>query len=249
MNPSQDNAAPHGWAVGDPTSALHFGETLMKKTFVLLAFVCALSGGLASAQFSGPAAFTVTPWSQLGGVTNNLTITNTANGFTVQGQVIVSVPAGGPLSGILVGWEVDRPVVNGYTANGIWTTTILDGYSLPPGGGGGNTTGYTSTQFTDYLGTTTSLSLIPMTLINGMDNPQWNFLSATSTPFNHVGGVGQNLRQVFWLDGIYNGGPGGNWVIDVPVTSFITVVPEPSTYALLGSAAICLAGWRLRRRK
>lgn len=222
----------------------------MKNSLPLLALLCICTSGVATAQFSGPATFSTAPWSQMGTVTNNLTITNTPTGFNVAGQVLVNVPSTvPPTSGILVAWVVDRPVINGYTGNNMFTTTVLDGYSLPQMGGGGNTSGYTSTIFTDYLGTTTSLSTVPMTLVNGFDNPQWNSLTDTSALFNYTAGTGQSLRQVFFLDGIYNGGPGGTWVIDVPVISFFTPVPEPTTWALLGTAMLCFAGYGLRRRR
>lgn len=105
-----------------------------------------------------------------------------------------------------------------------------------------------SSIYTDYLGTTTSLSLIPMNLTSGVDSPPWISLVDTSPVFSHTATAGQFLRQTFFLDGQYFNGPGGNWVIDVPVTSYVTVVPEPSTFVMGGSALVALTVFGLRRR-
>ena len=48
------------------------------------------------------------------------------------------------------------------------------------------------------------------------------------------------VRQVFDLDGVYLGGPGGNWVVDVPAASDIKAVPEPAVYALMSLGLLAL---------
>ena len=59
----------------------------------LLSIALCLVASTAQAQFTGSSFFNAFPTSQLGGVTNNLTLTDTANGFVVTGQVIVNVPS------------------------------------------------------------------------------------------------------------------------------------------------------------
>lgn len=221
---------------------------MIKKS--LLSIVLCLVASTAQAQFTGSSFFNAFPSSQLGGVTNNLTLTDTANGFIVSGQVLVNVPStSSPITGILATWIVDRPLTFPYGPASLATTTVLDGFSAPPTGTIGNTNGIVESIFTDYLGTTTSLSMVPMTLVAGVDSPPWLTLSSTSAVFSHTATPGQFLRQVFTLNGDYQSGPGGNWVIDVPVTTEFNVVPEPSTYALLGMAVMTLAGYGWRKRR
>lgn len=220
----------------------------MRHTTLVMALVL-LTSSTCYAQFSGPSSFTTPPWSQLGTVTNNLTLTDTANGFTVAGQVLVNVPSTTTtISGILVSWTVDRPLTSPYGPANLTTTTVLDGFSTPPAGSVGNSQGQVQSIYTDYLGTTTSLSQIPMQLVAGADVPPWISLSDTSAVFSHTATPGQSLHQTFFLDGIYFSGPGGTWVIDVPVTSFVTVVPEPSTLVLGGLSLTGLLAYHLRRR-
>lgn len=211
------------------------------------ALVILLGGGAAQAAlFSGPAGFTTVPWSQIGTVTNNLTITDTANGFIVAGQVLISVPPGGPNGGILAAWVVDRPLDPTYGTSLLSTTTLLDGYSAPPPGVIQTTAGWTFSEITSFPGP--SNSFIPITLTNGAAT--WNNVTVNSITFPYVSGGTEFLRQVFELDGSQLNGPGGTWTIDVPVETSINIVPEPSTLLLAGMGGL-LAGfgyWRRRRR-
>jgi hypothetical protein len=174
------------------------------------------------------AAFSQLPTSQLGPVINNLVVTDTANGFTVMGQVIINMPPG-THSGTLVSWEVERLMNSGFNAVNVATNTQLDGFSAPPPGTFGNTSGVAETVFTNVTGS------------NATINPQltagaavWTNLSATNGPHSFTVGTGDYLRQTFFLDGTQINGPGGPWVIDVPVMSFVTgVVPEPTAAVLL----------------
>ena len=216
----------------------------MKK--FLFACVVMLAGATCQAAlFSGPSGFTTPAASQLGPLTNNLTLTDNANGFVVAGQVIINVPPT-PIAGTLATWTVDRPLDPTYGAGSLITTTVLSGFSQPPIGAVGNTSGAVDSVFTNFPGS--SISLIPMSLVSGIDSPPWISLTVNSTPFAYVSGGANFLRQVFQLDGIYLGGPGGNWIVDVPVRTTATVVPEPSTFALLGVALVSMFGYRLRRR-
>lgn len=216
----------------------------------LLSLAVACMATAAHAQVTGTSFFNTFPNSQLGTVTNNLTLTDTATGFVVSGQVIVTVPSTSTaITGILASWVVDRPLTFPYGPNNVFTTTVLDGFSAPPPGTVGNSSGVVESIYTDYLGTTTSLSMVPMTLVAGVDSPAWVNLSNNSAVFSHTATGGQFLRQIFTLYGDYQSGPGGNWTIDVPVTTEVHVVPEPSTWALLAMAATALAGFGLRKRR
>lgn len=219
----------------------------MRNKFSSLVILLAACGPC-YAQFSGSSFFSSAPSSQMGTVTNNLVLTDTLTGFIVTGQVLVNIPSTStPITGILASWTVDRPLQFPYGPANLTTTTDLSGFSSPPPGSVGNSSGLVQSIFTDYLGTTTSLSSIPMTLVAGVDSPPWISLSNTSAVFSHTATAGQFLRQTFFLDGQYFSGPGGTWTIDVPVTSSITVVPEASTFAMTGLAVAGMMGFAYRR--
>lgn len=222
---------------------------MIKNTFLAVAFVLVFNvANVAQGQFAGASFWNQTPSSTMGAVTNNLVVTDTANGFVISGQAIVNV-APGPNAGTLLTWTRDRPLDFPYGPNNLTTTTVLDGFSLPPIGTVGNTQGLVESIFTDYLGTTTSLSMVPMSLVNGVDTPLWINLSSTSAVFSHTATAGQFMRQTFTLDGNYMAGAGGSWVIDVPVTSKINVVPEPSSGTLLAIASTIFIGFRRRTNR
>ena len=215
-------------------------------------FACAallIGGTCQAALFSGPSSFTTLPISQLGPVTNNLVLTDNANGFVVSGQVIITLPpTSSQIAGTLAYWIVDRPLDATYGTGNLVTTTQLSGFSAPPPGIVLNTSGVVQSFFTNYP--VASLSQIPITLAAGVDVPPWNNLSINSSTFSYVSGGVNYLRQRFDVDGIYDSGPGGSWVVDVPVSTFATVVPEPSTMLLggLGFLGLILWAWRKRAR-
>lgn len=199
-----------------------------------------------AALFSGPSAFSTLPFTQLGPLTNNLTLTDTANGFVVTGQVIIAVPpTNTPIGGTLASWIVDRPLDPNYGNGNLITTTVLDGFSTPPVGLVGNTSGIVESFFTNYP--ITSQSFIPITLPSGAAT--WTNISVNSSTFAYTSGGVNFLRQRFDVDGVYLNGPGGNWVVDVPVTTTATVIPEPSSLVLAGFGLAALAAWARRRRK
>ena len=206
----------------------------------------AVAGSAQAALFSGGAAFVGSPTSQVGTITNNLVLTNTPNGFVVSGQILLSV-APGSAAGTLIEWTVERPLDPSYGFGLETTTTVLTGFSTPPPGIAGNTSGAVSSYFTNFPGP--SLSQIPMTLIGGVDTPAWTSLSNTTPSFPYVSGGTNYLRQTFQLDGIYAAGPGGTWVIDVPVTSAVHTVPEVGSIlmSVVGLSAGGLLVWRRRR--
>ena len=217
----------------------------MKRALGLIAalfFGATCEAGL----FSGTAAFSSAPTSQLGSVTNNLILTNTANGFVVSGQVLINVGVAPPThSGILVDWVVDRPLDPTYAGPfNLTTTTVLTGFSAPPVGTFQNTSGMVVSEFTNVGAA--SQSQLPMSLVNGIDSPSWTSLTNSSSTFFYSPSTG-NLEQHFILDGVYLGGPGGTWKIDVPLRTFVTTsVPEPSGM-VLGLLGAC-SGWLFWRK-
>lgn len=207
---------------------------------------------VAHAQFAPsnpPATFWVLPTSGMGTVTNNLTLTPLPNGFVVSGQVIVNIPAGAS-SGILAQWSVIRRIDPAFSGSGLQTNTVLTGFSLPPAGTFGTTSGVVTTDWRFNAGggfVGGSQSSVPMTLVNGVDVPAWTGLSATSPGggFTWTAGFfpGAVMQQDFTIFGNYTGGAGGNWVIDVPVTS--VTIPAPGAAAVLGLGGLMAA----RRRR
>jgi len=199
----------------------------------------------AHSYFSGPSFFSQLPFSQLGVVTNNLTLTDTANGFVVSGTVTIAVPAGSH-TGTLLSYVVDRPLDPAWGTGTFSTTTVLDGFSAPPSlGTFGNTFGSVRSHVTSYPAT--SLSQIPMALVAGAAT--WNNLTNTSPLFAYTSGSGTFLRQRFDLDGIQSAGPGGTWTIDVPVTTSLNAVPEPATMAAFAFGFGALLKQRRRARR
>lgn len=204
-----------------------------------------VAGSAQAALFlPGLPVFSVAPWSQVGTVTNNLTLTNTANGFVVAGQVLINVPAGGPHAGILAAWTVDRALDPTHGSASLSTTTVLDGFVQPPVGAFQNTSGSVSSLITSFPNP--SSSGIPITLTAGAT--VWPNLSDSSSTFIYTSGGVEYLRQTFFIDGVQLAGPGGTWIVDVPVETSINVVPEPSTLASAAGALIVGLGAVLRTR-
>lgn len=235
------SASPHCW----------FGAF---RCFAWLV-VFGLSTSSAHALLIGAPTFTIPPTSTMGPIINNtLTVTSLGNGFSVAGQIWVNITTASA-SGILLEYEVDWPIDPAYPFNpSLFTTTMIDGFSAPPIGAVGNTAGFVDTAIVTLPSTifAPSASVVPLMLIAGVDTPPWNPpIGANSGTFAFAGAPGMALRQRFQLDGIYQAGPGGTWVIDLPALSFVTatsmpIIPEPA------SGWLCLSGVvlvRLLRRR
>lgn len=225
----------------------------MRRAF--LAAILLLPCQVCQAQFapSNPVpAFTVLPNSTMGTVVNPnaLTLTPLPNGFVVSGTLQITIPPG-PVSGILAHWAVERRIDPTFSGTGIQTSTVLTGFSLPPPGTFANTNG-TVTSTWNMLPSNAvvggSTSTVPMSLVNGVDVPAWNALTANSGPFVWTAGFFPGvLRQEFTLFGNYTGGAGGTWFVDVPVWTY--VVPEPSSVALGAIAFGGFVAFCVRRRR
>lgn len=184
--------------------------------------------------FSGPAFFSVAPYTQMGTSINQLNINSMILGYNVAGQFIVNVPAG-PVNGTLLYYEVRRPLNLTFGTQNLNILQYLVGFSQPPAGSYGNTSGYCRTYLD--VGGQNATSLLNLT--NGAQTWNWNVQSPF---FNYTSGTDIFLVQEFTLDGLKFSGPAGQWVVDLPVTSQMT--PEPGSLAALGLGALFL-----RRRK
>jgi hypothetical protein len=230
-------------------------QTLLRATFLGACALLVAALPARAALLIGTPVFTQPVFSQLGPVVGNtLTITPLPNGFSVAGQVTIQV-APGSAAGVLASWEVEYPIDPSYANAALFTSTSLLGFSQPPPGPAGNTAGSITSSIVTlpnsvFAGST---SQVPMSLVNGIDNSAWNpTITGNSGVFSFVATPGMVLRQRFDLDGIYGPGPGGQWVVDVPVVTFVTEVPEPSSLLLAGFGAVgcvALAGRRLRSRR
>jgi hypothetical protein len=230
----------------------------MGFAFALSVMVMGIFVAPAPAFLTGVPTFTAGPSTSpsLGTIVGNtLTITSIPNGFQVTGQIQVSIAPNptAPLTGILLNYTVEQPIDPTYPFNpGLFTTTVIDGFSLPPPGSVGSTAGFVHSSIVTLPSTylAPSISNIPLSLVAGVDNPAWTpAIVASSGAFPFTGAPNMVLRQEFTLDGIYNSGPGGIWTIDLPVQTFVSSVPEPSTFALtaLGLAGLGMVGWKARR--
>lgn len=216
---------------------------MFKRVASVIVLLLAAGNVEAALFLPGAPVFSTAPWSQLGPVTNNLVVTNTANGFVVSGQVLINVPAGN-VGGILVAWTVDRALDPTYGSAPLSTSTVLTGFSQPPIGAFQNTAGLTQSQITSFPGPSTSN--IPLSLTAGAAT--WTSLSSNSSTFTYTAGGTEYLRQTFMLDGLQFAGPGGTWIVDVPLETSINVVPEPSTL-LLSASGVAIAVACVGRRK
>lgn len=223
-----------------------------KKLPLLL--VLLLVASAAQAQFfAGPAGnafFAMAPQSQLGPVTNNLVITHFPTHFTVTGQVIINTPPGAA-AGTLVEWEIRRALDPGWGTGTLYTGTQLIGFSAPPAGGTyGTTSGSVVTLATNFPGFFPggSSSMVPMTLTNGAAT--WGVIMG-SFPFVYTSGGVNYVQQRFQLDGVQLTGPGGAWVVDVPIDSFLqaTPVPEPASALMFAAGGLALVWARRQRRQ
>jgi hypothetical protein len=197
------------------------------KAGVLLVLAAASAGH--AAYFSGNAFFSQVPTSQMGPVVfNSLFINNGPWSITVSGIVKVQVPPGA-VSGTLIEWSVDRPLDPNYGTGSMITATTLNGFSQPPANGTyGNTTGATFSYLDQYP--VVSKSNIPLPLTNGAAT--WVQITVQSSLFTYTSASGQHyLRQRFELDGVQLSGIGGQWLLDLPLTTDIIAVPEPASLA------------------
>jgi hypothetical protein len=218
---------------------------MQRITFALFVLVASAGTSLASNNFFiGNAFFSQPPASQLGPIVfNNIVINNGPGSYTVSGQLHVQVPAGF-VTGTLIEWTVDRLLDPAFSLSGNYTTVMtLSGFAQPPGGGTyGPTSGYTTTSLTSFP--VVSQSIIPLTLTNGA--AIWPQQTVNSSVFFYTAASGAHyLRQSWVLDGTKLSGPGGLWIIDLPLESGI--VPEPATAWSLVTA-IGIVAIRRRRR-
>jgi len=183
--------------------------------------------GFSASLFSGPAFYSIAPYTQMGTVQNLLAINNPTFGITVAGAFNITVPAG-MVSGTLLRYQVKRPLNLTFGSQLLQMVTQLVGFSAPPWGGTFvNTFGYCKS----YLEISGMPANANLTLVNGVANWNANYFGQT---FNYTSGVDAFLVQDFELDGFKTAGPSGVWVVDLPVDSLMQPVPEPASMFALG---------------
>lgn len=197
--------------------------------------------------FSGPAYFSQSPQSQIaaGPGVDQLLITNNLTDFTVTGQYTVPI-APGPASGVVARWAVERRL-NPNLNLGFQALTLLIGYSAPPPGSFNPSGGWVDTYVENTATATVvpgSYFSIPFSLQNGAAT--WVTASVSPTFSLVTGNQLHVMRQAFVLFGDYANGPGGNWVVDVPITTTLTAVPEAPIWLMFASAGAL--GWLRWRR-
>ncbi|MEZ6192339.1 MAG: PEP-CTERM sorting domain-containing protein [Phycisphaerales bacterium] len=197
----------------------------------------------AASLYAGNAFFSIAPYSQMGTVVDELTINQLQTGYNVAGQFKVTVPAG-TVSGTLLHYQVKRLLNPNFGFQWMYLQQFVVGFSQPTGGGTFSpTSGYAKT----YLDVTGWPANTPLNLVNGAAT--WNVNQIGNT-FNYVSGTDVYLVQDFELDGSKLTGPGGTWIIDLPLSSEIIFVPEPGSAALfaLGLAGLGRRGGRSQRK-
>jgi len=230
---------------------------MMKTCSLAAALGLTLFSGTARAQFAVANATPVMiapPSSTVGTIVGNtLAITPTANGFVVAGQVQIMVPPGA-FFGTLLTYTVERRIDPLFASAGLQTSTVLTGFSAPPlGSTFGTSVGSVVTDWRFASGSASfvggSQSLVPMTLVNGIDSPAWAGLTNNSVSFTGSTVVTPLavLQQRFTLGGNQISGPGGVWTIDIPVDS-ILIIPEPTTATVSVLILTASACRRSRRR-
>lgn len=205
----------------------------------------------AQAQFfSGPAYFSQAPQSQIaaGPGIDQLVISSNLADFTVAGQYTVPIAAS-PASGVVARWAVERRLDPNLNL-GFQALTLLIGFSAPPPGSFNPSGGWVDTSVENTATATVvpgSSFSIPFSLQNGAAT--WVTASVSPTFSLVTGNQLHVMRQEFVLFGDYLGGPGGNWVVDVPITTTLSAVPEAPVWLMLASAGLLrLPGWMRRRR-
>lgn len=179
----------------------------------------------AASLFAGNAFYSIAPYTQMGPSVNFLAINQLQTGFMVAGQMQVTI-APGQVSGFLLKYQVKRLLNPTFGSQWLYLQHYIVGFSQPPGGGTfGLTTGFCKT----YLDFSGQAANTPLTLVNGAAT--WN-INQTGNYFNYVSGTDVYLVQDFELDGNQISGPGGTWIVDLPVTS--EMVPEPASLTTLG---------------
>ncbi len=208
----------------------------MKHSVAVILLVLSFSAVADGAYFLGNAFFSQPPATQMGTIASStLGINNGPWSITVSGVVTVQVPPG-TVTGTLIEYTVDRQLDPTYGTASMITATTLSGFSQPPNFGTyGNTLGFNHTSLTNYP--IVSQSMIPMSLTAGAT--VWNQITVQSSIFTYTSQNGLHyLRQRFELDGVQFNGIGGIWTIDLPVTSEIILVPEPTAAALAFGLAL-----------
>lgn len=224
-------------------------HTAMPRASAWAWALVALAGPAQAQFFMTPAYFAQLPQSQIaaGPAVDQLVLSNTATDFTVSGTYSVPL-APGPASGVVARWRVERPLAVNLNM-GFQQMTVFVGFSAPPPGSFNPSGGWVDTWVEELSSGNVvpgSVTSIPINLQSGAAT----WLVASVSPQFMLNTVVQRhvLRQEFVLFGDYLGGPGGTWLVDVPITTTLSPVPE-APMALMWAGAGLLGLLRRRRER
>lgn len=224
-----------------------------------LAFTVALAtASAAHAQlffFGSPSFSIVPPYSAPGNIITQINpwiFSPLPMGFSITGQVMVTVPAG-TSSGVLLAWDAAYQIDNSLSLAGTYqTTTNYTGFITAPAGGTGDS-GVMTTQFTDKtigVSNPASVSTIAFSYATGAGTTNFPPPGPASSPtFTYTPAPPdlEYIEQFYSVSYSYSGAVPGIYILDFPATSTAAVTPEPTAAALLALAAPLLLGLRRRR--
>lgn len=209
------------------------------RTPLTIIALSTLVGSAHAISFSGPSFFALAPFTMAPGTsTNNLVLTDTANGFTVSGQFLVNVNSGAS-SGSLLQYWVRRPIDPLSPTQAENLTVNFSGFIDCPVGGLADSMQCANVN----TAAPASFTLVNVAYLGGTITP---FTISTSTAYTHVMGAGWFLEQRLNVNYSYSAGTAGQYIVDLPATTESQPVPEPATLGALGLGLAVLARRRLR---
>ena len=172
-------------------------------------------------------------------------------GFSLTGQVTVTVPAG-TSSGTLLAWGANYQIDNTLTTPGLYmTTTALTGFITAPAGGaadGGSLDTYFNDKSANVInpGSVSSIAFGYTAGASTTNYPPPGPVTSGNFFYTPVVGNFDFLEQSYFASYSYSGATPGVYTLDFPATSTASPTPEPTAALLLAFGGPLLLG--LRRR-